>query len=53
MIKTRRLVPFADCLILSTRRQISLSAVSEPREREVPGTLLLIVQGTTQILKNI
>lgn len=30
-------VPVADCLILSIIPQISFTAVSEPREREVPG----------------
>jgi hypothetical protein len=48
-MNTRLFVPVADCLILSIMWQISLAAVSEPRESEVPGKLLLIVAGITTI----
>lgn len=48
-MKTRLLVPVADSLILSIISQISLTAVSEPSESDVPGTLLLIVHGITHI----
>ncbi len=47
IIKTRLLVPVADCLILSIIRHISLIAVSLPNDNDVPGILLLIVHGIT------
>lgn len=48
-MKTEMRQPVADCLILSIISQISLTAVSDPKEMDVPGTLLLIVHGITQI----
>jgi len=48
-MKTLLLVPAADCLTRSQISEISLRAVSAPRQKSVPGTLLLIVAGSTMI----
>lgn len=48
-MNTRRLVPDADCLMRSQLSMAALTAVSEPRLKSVPGTLLLMVAGMTHM----
>lgn len=49
IIRSCKKITCADCLILSQITLISLSAVSLPNEKSVPGTLLLIVDGIKAI----
>ena len=49
MTKTLLLLPVALCLSLSTAMVISLRAVSAPKEKSVPGTLLEMVAGSRQM----